>query len=103
MWLVLGTRRRKQRPAPVGPIVIVDGHARLNIVDGRASRQRPRPPAPLRGRFPKPKACEVCGAVFTAPSGGSAYCSKSCQHLRIAERRVAEEIATARRQGGRSR
>lgn len=77
-YLVLTPEPRKQkRRARYGPIVIRDGQAWLNVVDGRASRQRPVELV-RRGRFPKPWPCSVCGAIFEAQSGNAAYCSKDC-------------------------
>lgn len=98
MYLVLNSPKRKRR-IPYGPIVIVGSRVQINVVDGRASTQQPAPTP--KGRFPKTMACEVCGATFEAASGNSAYCSKECQRERVAERRVADEMAAMRR--GKSR
>jgi hypothetical protein len=87
-------RPKQKRRKPYGPIVIRDGRAWLNVVDGRASSRQP-PPAP-RGRFPKPMPCVVCGAIFEAQSGGAAYCSTECHRHKLAERRIEEELAEAR-------
>lgn len=93
MYLVLDTPKRKRR-VPFGPIVIVDGRACLNLVNGQASCRQPPPPP--RGTFPKTVACDVCGTPFMGMSGNSAYCSKDCQRERLAERRVAEELRAMR-------
>ena len=97
MYLVLNPpRRRKRKARRVGPIFIEGSVVRLNVVDGRAST-RPLTYYVRKGPFPKTKACEVCGEPFEAQSGNSAYCSKTCNAERVAERKIAEEMAAARR------
>ena len=99
MYLVLTLPKRARR-TPHGPIVIVDGRDQINLIDGRASIQQPRPPP--KGRFPKTIACDVCGTAFEATGGNSAYCSKDCQRERIAERRVEDEMYALRARKGRA-
>ena len=96
MYLVLNPpRRRKRKSRRVGPIFIEGTAVRLNIVDGRASTRRASYYEP-KGRYPKTIACVVCGTPFEGKSGNAAYCSKTCNEERVAERKVAEEMRAAR-------